>query len=160
VSDPADYVLVAGGMLGDLEVHATACSGRARRDELGRLTGCSSDCQRGRCRAPVRLQLAVDGDLPGLRQLLPGHAGGDTRANPGQREAHPALDGELAQVQRVGLPGSGRGTRPGNLARATHSASVMADWIVASATVGAAAVIGHLPARLEPGGWASPGPSR
>jgi len=36
---------------------------------------------------------------------------------------------------------------------------VKAGWIVASAVDGAAVVIGHLPARLRPGGWASPGPA-
>jgi hypothetical protein len=44
-------------------------------------------------------------------------------------------------------------------ARAIRSASVKTGWIVASAAVGAAVVIGHLPARLEPGSWANPGPS-
>ena len=38
-----------------------------------------------------------------------------------------------------------------NPARANRSASVKAGWIVASAVDGAAVVIGHLPARLEPG---------
>src|SRR5271165_5600270 len=38
-----------------------------------------------------------------------------------------------------------------NPARASRSASVKAGWIVASAVDGAAVVIGHLPARLEPG---------
>jgi hypothetical protein len=37
--------------------------------------------------------------------------------------------------------------------------SVKTGWIVASAVDGAAVDIGHLPARLEPGSWASPGPS-
>jgi hypothetical protein len=37
--------------------------------------------------------------------------------------------------------------------------SVKAGGIVASAVDGAAVIIGHLPARLEPEGWASPGPS-
>jgi hypothetical protein len=37
---------------------------------------------------------------------------------------------------------------------------VKAGWIVASTVDGAAAVIRHLPAGLEPGGWASPGPKR
>src|SRR5690348_5774595 len=45
-----------------------------------------------------------------------------------------------------------------NPARATRSASVKTGWIVASAADGAV-VIGHLPARLAPGSWASPGPS-
>src|SRR2546429_8269674 len=44
-------------------------------------------------------------------------------------------------------------------ARATRSASVKTGWIVASAADGAAVVMGHLPARLEPGRWASSGPS-
>src|SRR5690242_9734951 len=39
-----------------------------------------------------------------------------------------------------------------NPARARRSASVKAGWIVASAVDGAAVVIGHLPAGLEPGG--------
>src|SRR6516165_8579102 len=38
-----------------------------------------------------------------------------------------------------------------NPARARRSASVKAGWIVASAVDGAAVVIGHLPAGLEPG---------
>ncbi len=38
-----------------------------------------------------------------------------------------------------------------NPARASRSASVKAGWIVASAVDGAAVVIGHLPAGLEPG---------
>src|SRR2546429_9189036 len=38
-----------------------------------------------------------------------------------------------------------------NPARATRSASVKTGWIVASAADGAVVVIGHLPARLEPG---------
>jgi hypothetical protein len=37
--------------------------------------------------------------------------------------------------------------------------SVKAGWIVASAVDGAAVVIGHLPAGLEPEDWASSGPS-
>jgi hypothetical protein len=37
---------------------------------------------------------------------------------------------------------------------------VKAGWIVASTVDGAAVVIMHLPAGLEPGGWASPGPKR
>jgi hypothetical protein len=37
---------------------------------------------------------------------------------------------------------------------------VKAGWIVASTVDGAAVVIRHLPAGLEPGGWASPGPKR
>jgi hypothetical protein len=36
---------------------------------------------------------------------------------------------------------------------------VKAGWIVASAVDGVAVVIGHLPAGLEPGSWASSGPS-
>jgi hypothetical protein len=36
---------------------------------------------------------------------------------------------------------------------------VKAGWIVASAVDGAAVVIGHLPAGLEPENWASSGPS-
>jgi hypothetical protein len=46
-----------------------------------------------------------------------------------------------------------------NPARATRSAWVKTGWIVASAADGTAVVIGHLPAGLEPGSWASPGPS-
>src|SRR5690349_17518036 len=44
-------------------------------------------------------------------------------------------------------------------ARATCSASVRTGWIVASAADETAVVTGHLPARLEPGCWADPGPS-
>src|SRR6185437_15606798 len=46
-----------------------------------------------------------------------------------------------------------------NPASATRSASVKAGWIVASAVDGAAVVIGHLPAGLRPGGWASSAPA-
>ena len=46
-----------------------------------------------------------------------------------------------------------------NPARASRSASVKAGWIVASAVDGAAVLIGHLPAGLEPEDWARSGPS-
>ena len=72
--------------------------------------------------------------------------------------AGPAPGGELTQVQRVSLTGQATIPRQ-EPARASRSASVKTGWIVASAVDGTAVVIGHLPAGLEPGGWASAAPS-
>ena len=97
------------------------------------------------------------GPAPGFQvpgeALDVGAADGEQGQGPG---AAPA--GELAQVQRVGL--AGQAAVPArNPARATRSVSVKTGWNGASAADGTAVVIGHLPARLKPGSWASPGPS-
>ena len=82
-----------------------------------------------------------------------GAADGEQAQGPG---AAPA--GELAQVQRVRFAGQAAvsGQEPGE---GEPFGSVKAGWIVASAVDGVAVVIGHLPAGLEPEGWASAGPS-
>src|SRR5690349_25051538 len=59
---------------------------------------------------------------------------------------------------RPSLPARGRNPRC-RAADGERSASVKTGWIVTSAADGAAVVIGHLPARLEPESWASPGPA-
>ena len=72
-----------------------------------------------------------------------------------QREvAGAAPAGELAQVQHVGF--TGQAAVPGQEPGEGDPLGIGEDgWIVERSAV----VIGHLPARLEPGSWASPGPS-
>jgi hypothetical protein len=83
-------------------------------------------------------------------------------AGPADREqvqgAGTAPAGELAQVQGIRVTGQAAVAcqEPGEREPLGVGEN---GWIVASAVDGAAVVIGHLPAGLEPGAWARPGPS-
>ena len=89
---------------------------------------------------------------------IPGEALNVRAAHREQRHrpgAAPA--GELAQVQRVRLPGQTAVPRqkPGE----GHPFRIGEDGLDRNErSRWAAVIIGHLPARLEPEGWASPGP--
>ena len=103
-----------------------------------------------------RCLLHVPQRHPGIQ--LPGEAF-DVGAADGEQhqEADTAPGGELAQVEcvRFAYQPAIPGQEPGKESR---SGSVKAGWIVTSAVDGAAVVIGHLPAGLEPGRRKAPAP--
>jgi len=120
------------GQLTDFSYDPLACRSRLPRARSYRIVVRGSACEAASCTSR--------GGTPGVQRF-------------GRRTAPatgPGTSCELAQIQRVRLAGQPQYAAR-NPARATRSASVTTGSIVASAADGTAVVIGHLPARLEPG---------
>ena len=112
---------------------------------------------------PAVVLLTWDADRPRIREDRGYFASSNVNHTFPARGANNGVEPGAGRDRRgSGRPGDrAHGRVPGTRypARASRSASVKAGWLVASTVDGAAVVIGHLPAGLEPEGWASPGPS-